>query len=153
MDSESPGPFEDNNLQAEHTKTQLLRAGVDINRLSSALLAHFRNSEGKYGEMNSVAFSAVMESACPEYVGQSVAIFDTINTGASGSICFSEMFRALVSGPLLDGKFTHAKWTAARYGCQNPVVDEDHQELFDLVNLIIDAVKACNVAKVRRCSL
>ncbi len=152
---ESSGPFEDNNLQAEHTKTQLVRAGVDIGRLSSALLAHFRNSEGKFEEINSVAFSAVMESACPEYVGQSVAIFDTINTGASGSISFSEMFRALVtiSGPLLDGKFTHVKWTAATYGCQNPVIDEDHQELFDLINLIIDGVKACNVAKVRRCSL
>ena len=145
--------FNYSNVQAEKTRAKMASHNVDMGRLSGALLAFFKSSSprtsSKFEEMDRPAFRALLKTACPEYEGQSDVIFEAIDTDNSGDIDFAKMFTALVSGPLLDGKFSHVKWTAAKYGCQNPTIDEDHQELFDLINLIVDAVKACDTDKVR----
>ena len=44
------------------------------------------------------------------------------------------MFSVLVCGPLFDGKLKPVEWTAAAFGCENHDVDEDHKELFHLIN-------------------
>ena len=74
-------------------------------------------------------------------------IADPLNTEVRAGTDFGEVFSALVCGPLFaaDGKLKSVEWTAKAYGCQNIEVDEDHQELFDLINGIVTAVQKADI--------
>ena len=88
-------------------------------------------------------------AAVPEYAGKADAIFKAIDTDNSGDIDMQKFFTALISGSLLDGKYKHVKWTTQEFGCAHATIDEDHQQLFDLINSIIDAVKIQNVGRIK----
>ena len=70
-----------------------------------------------------------------------------IDTDSSGYIDMQKFFTTLISGQHTEiffttyRKYKYVRWTTQEFGCAHATIDEDHQELFDLINYIIDAVK------------
>ena len=124
-------------------RLRLEEIGCDASVLSFKLLEHLKTwKEAYFTRFSPQEFSDLLTASVPEYAGKlSDEIFKAIDTDNSGDIDMQEFFSALISGPLMEGKYKHVKWTTQDFGCAHATIDEDHQELFDLINVIIDAVK------------
>ena len=131
-------------------RQKLKEFGCDASVLSAKLLGHLKSAkEANFTSFSPQEFSTLLTSAVPEYADKANEIFKAIDTDNSGDIDMEEFFTALISGPLMDGKYSHVKWTTQEFGCAHATIDEDHQELFDLINSIIDAVKIQNVDRIK----
>ena len=132
-------------------RRQLFEFGCDATVLSTKILEHLKTAkdEANFTQFTPQEFSVLLSAAVPEYAGKTGEIFKAIDTDSSGYIDMQEFFTALISGPLLDGKYKHVKWTTQKFGCTRATIDEDHRGLFDLINSIIDAVKIQNVGRIK----
>ena len=131
-------------------RLKLKEIGCDATVLSTKLLEHFKTAkEINFTQFSLEKFSVLLSAVVPECAGSAGEIFKVIDTDSSGDIDLQEIFTVLISGPLLDGKYKYVRWTTQEFGCAHATIDEDHQELFDLINYIIDAVKIQNVDRIQ----
>ncbi|MAG85843.1 MAG: hypothetical protein CMB97_00295 [Flavobacteriaceae bacterium] len=111
-------------------RRKLFEFGCDAPVLSSKLLDYLKTAkEGAFKEFSPQEFSTLLTSAVPEYADKSNEIFKAIDTDNSGDIDMEEFFIALISGPLIDGKYHHVKWTTLevkltlnQFLCKNPEI-------------------------------
>ena len=77
-------------------------------------------------------------------------MFAAVDANGDGIVDFPEMFSCLVGGSLSEGKFPICVWTQADYGTNKTEIDEDHMELFNLINTLTSATRTGDVANVKR---
>ena len=141
----------------EETDQNLTRLGYDnftLQLLSSNLLNYFRNTNWTWFSnmnMNHKTFSELLALACPQTFirDDSDKIFNFMDKRKMGEVGFAGLFRILVAGPLMDAESPRVPtWTAETFGCQHHDIDDDHQELFRLINSIHDAAQRADSSRV-----